>query len=147
MRRREIDQKREEAEAAKIRVQDHGDRRQTLLDNRKRADDDYQQSQNPIKAQRREIKEKETRFSSLMRDQGQQQQSVSANMARLLSAIRQDKNFLQKPLGPLGNHVRLLKPVWSSVLEKSFGGSLDAFIVTSKQDQNRLSDHMHRCNW
>lgn len=68
-------------------------------------------------------------------------------MSRLTSAIRQDDGFIQKPVGPLGSHVRLLKPLWSSILEKSFGAALNSFIVTSKQDQSRLSSLMKRVGW
>lgn len=68
-------------------------------------------------------------------------------MSRLLNSIQQDDNFLQKPVGPLGNHVQLLKPLWSSILEKSFGGALETFIVTSKQDQSRLSALMQKIGW
>lgn len=68
-------------------------------------------------------------------------------MTRLLAAIRQDDGFQQKPVGPMGNHVRLLKPLWSRILEKSFGGALEAFIVTSKEDQLRLSAMMQKVGW
>lgn len=68
-------------------------------------------------------------------------------MSRLVSAIKEDQGFLQKPVGPVGQHVRLLKPLWSSVLEKSFGGALSSFIVTSKQDQSRLSALMQKVAW
>lgn len=68
-------------------------------------------------------------------------------MSRLLSAIRQDDGFQLRPVGPVADHVRLLKPLWSSILEKSFGGALDSFIVTSKDDQLRLSGIMQRVGW
>lgn len=94
-----------------------------------------------------DVQQCEERLNSLLRDRGQQQQGYPPNMPRLLNAIRQDNGFQQKPVGPLGTHVRLLKPLWSSILEKSFGGALNSFIVTSKQDQNRLSDLMQRTGW
>ena len=93
------------------------------------------------------MKHCEERLESLVRDRGQQQQAYPQNMSRLLSAIRQDDGFQQRPVGPVANHVRLLKPLWSSVLEKSFGGALDSFIVTSKDDQLRLSSMMQRVGW
>ena len=82
-----------------------------------------------------------------MKDRGQQQQAYPPNMSRLLNAIRQDDGFQQRPVGPVANHVRLLKPLWSSILEKSFGGALDSFIVTSKDDQLRLSGLMQKVGW
>lgn len=65
---------------------------------------------------------------------------------RLVSSIQKEaSSFSQKPLGPLGAHVRLLKPEWASILEKFFGDGLNAFIVRSKSDQSKLSDLMRRC--
>ena len=100
-----------------------------------------------MKYKRTDVQHSEDRLNSLIRDRGQQQQSYPPNMQRLLSAIRQDDGFQQKPIGPMGAHVRLLKPIWSSILEKSFGGALESFIVTSKQDQTRLSRLMDRNGW
>ena len=93
------------------------------------------------------MKSCEERLQSLMRDRGQQQQAYPPNMSRLLSAIGQDDGFQQRPVGPIANHVRLLEPRWSSVLEKSFGAALDSFIVISKDDQLRLSGIMQRVGW
>lgn len=86
-------------------------------------------------------------MNNLLKDRGQQQGAYPPNMPRLVNAIRQDDGFIQKPVGPMGSHVRLLKPLWSSVLEKSFGAALNSFIVTSKQDQSRLSSLMQRVGW
>lgn len=96
---------------------------------------------------RDEIQQCEETLSILVKDHGKQQGAYSGNMPQLLKAIREDQGFLQKPVGPIGDHVRLLKPLWSSVLEKSFGGALSSFIVTSKQDQSRLSVVMQRVAW
>ena len=68
-------------------------------------------------------------------------------MPLLLRAIRDDDRFREKPVGPVGNHIRLLKPEWSSILEKALGGTLSSFIVTSMPDQSLLSDVMKRVNW
>ena len=86
-------------------------------------------------------------MNNLLKDRGQQQGAYPPNMPWLINAIRQDNGFIQKPVGPMGSHVRLLKPVWSSILEKSFGAALNSFVVTSKQDQSRLSSLMHRVGW
>lgn len=96
---------------------------------------------------RSEIRNCEDRLNTMVRDRGQQQGAYKPSMPRLLNAIRQDEGFLQAPVGPMGNHVRLLKPLWSSVLEKSLGGALDTFIVTNKKDQARLSILMQKVQW
>ena len=108
---------------------------------------EYAKSQAPISSKRDEVQQCEERLNTLVRDRGQQQGAYKPSMPRLLNAIRQDDGFLQKPVGPLGNHVQLLKPLWSSILEKSFGAGLETFIVTSKQDQSRLSVLMQKVGW
>ncbi|KAL2056405.1 hypothetical protein ABVK25_003428 [Lepraria finkii] len=139
LRRAEIEEKREEANAAKRRCRAHEDELPALEDNRSWAEREYNETLEPMKYKRTDVQHSEDRLNSLIRDRGRQQQSYPSNMQRLLSAIRQDDGFQQKPIGPMGAHVRLLKPLWSSILEKSFGGALESFIVTSKQDQTRLS--------
>ena len=67
-------------------------------------------------------------------------------MPILLREIGRENSFSQKPIGPVGNHVRLLKPEWSSQLEKAFGATLTSFIVTSKRDMEILSRIMKRVN-
>lgn len=68
-------------------------------------------------------------------------------MPALLRAIRDERSFNEPPVGPVGQHVRLLKPEWSSVLENSLGSTLGSFVVTSKQDLNTLSNIMQRVKW
>ncbi|KAK4099924.1 P-loop containing nucleoside triphosphate hydrolase protein [Parathielavia hyrcaniae] len=41
---------------------------------------------------------------------------------------------------------KLLKPEWSSILEKTFGTSLNAFLVTSKRDESLLRRMMNELN-
>ena len=147
LRRSEIEERRQEASAAKVHLREHENELPALEDNRARALEECRGFQEPVRRKRSEIQECESRLNSLLKDRGQQQQAYPPNMTRLLSVIRQDDGFQQRPIGPIGNHVRLLKPLWSSVLEKSFGGALEAFIVTCKEDQSRLSAMMQRVGW
>lgn len=67
-------------------------------------------------------------------------QDAYPNLPALLRAIEQNRpRFTAMPVGPIGRHVSLLEPSWSSVLEKSFGTSLYGFIVTSLDDQKVLT--------
>jgi chromosome segregation ATPase len=68
-------------------------------------------------------------------------------MPQLLSAIARERSFNQRPVGPVGNHVRLKKPEWSAVIEQSLNNTLNSFIVTSKKDMNILMQIMQRVNW
>lgn len=147
LRRTEIEGKREEATSAKAHLREHDNELPALEDNKTRAKEEYDACQDPLKRKRSEVLECEAHLESLLEDRGQQQQAYPPNMTRLLSAIRQDDGFHQRPIGPIGNYVQLLKPLWSSLLEKSLGGALEAFIVTSKEDQTRLSAMMQRVGW
>ena len=146
-RRAEIEEKKEAATEARTRMRAHEDELAALEDNRSRADKEHQNSQSEIKKKRTEVQTVEGQLNSLIRNRGQQQSAYPTDMPRLLRAIGLDDEFKEKPIGPIGNHVRLLSPQWSSILEKQFGGALDSFIVTSKTDQIRLSGHMQRTKW
>ena len=147
LRRAEIEEKREQAVTAKREFRECEAELPALEDSRDLASREVEDSLEEIKAKKMDVQQCTERLDSLKRDRGQQQQAYPPNMPRLLNAIRQDDGFQQKPVGPLGTYVRLLRPLWSSILEKSFGGALDSFIVTSKQDQNRLSGLMQRVGW
>ncbi|OCK84901.1 putative DNA repair protein Rad18 [Lepidopterella palustris CBS 459.81] len=104
---------------------------------------------NPTLAEKQEhIKRSEGMIRNLTRDRGNWAAPYDSNLPNLLRAIQNEQRFRVPPVGPMGRHVQLLKPEWSSILEKQFGGSLNAFVVTSKADQNLLSELMRktRCN-
>jgi chromosome segregation ATPase len=44
----------------------------------------------------------------------------------------------------MGRHIRIKKPEWTSQIERTLGGNLEAFVVTCKEDQALLSDMMKR---
>ena len=144
---KEIGRKRSEAQEARNQIRVHEDELPALEDNKKRANGQLLECQSMFKDRRAGVQEAESRLSATTRDRGQQQSAYPPTMPRLLSAIRQDDGFEEKPVGPIGNHVRLLKAEWSSVLEKQLGSSLDSFIVTGKRDQIRLQGHMQRIKW
>ena len=68
-------------------------------------------------------------------------------LRRLLQAIENDNRFGEKPMGPLGRHVKLLNADWGYILEKQFGSTLNGFVVTSKSDQTILAELMRKCQW
>ena len=143
----EIEEKQRDAAAAKERLRQHERGINALEEDQRSAERVLRESQGPIISKKSEIQEHEQRLDGLLRDRGQQQGAYPASMPRLLHAIEQDGGFRQLPVGPVGKHVRLLNPVWSKVLEKFFGGALNSFIVTSKEDQNRLSNLMQQHRW
>ena len=146
-RRREIDKRKEDAAQAKTNLKEHENELPGLEANKARAENEKIDADENLRKQKQSVEEAWQNLDVLLRDRGQQQSAFPANLPRLLKAIEEDNGFRQKPVGPLGRHVRLTKPAWSSILEKSFGQSLDSFIVTSKEDQIRLSSLMQRINW
>ncbi|CAK7209042.1 Structural maintenance of chromosomes protein 6 [Sporothrix curviconia] len=65
-------------------------------------------------------------------------------MPQLVSLIERDGRFSMKPIGPLGSKIRVQKPTWAPILEKTIGSSLNGFIVTSQSDQQHLSSLIKR---
>ncbi|KAI9834239.1 MAG: hypothetical protein M1819_003077 [Sarea resinae] len=143
--------KREEIETAKEAANEARVQYDLQVNDTSRLEDDFRMAKEmveehkvPLETKRAEYQQCKNQLDSLVRDRGQQHGAFHENMPTLLRAIGQESGFQNKPVGPIGNHVRLLKPVWSSILERSFGQTLTSFIVTSKQDQTLLSRIMQR---
>lgn len=100
-----------------------------------------------VDGKKNDIAQAENRLRALAREDGQRQSGFPDKMPQLLRAIQQERSFTSRPIGPVGSHVTLLKPKWSSILESSFGQTLSSFIVTCKRDQSLLSSIMSRVNW
>ncbi|KAL8807129.1 MAG: hypothetical protein Q9200_004795 [Gallowayella weberi] len=140
----EIDEKRSQLADAKKRVEEHDSGLNHLEAERRQALQVLERSKEPISDKRQEVQRCEERLNSLVKDKGKQEGAYHPALPRLLRAIQEHEGFQQIPIGPIGYHVRLKKPFWSSILEKSFGGMLNSFIVTSKPDQARLTELMAR---
>lgn len=65
-------------------------------------------------------------------------------MGGVLRMIDNERNFREKPVGPIGTKMRLKKPMWSSILEQTFGGVLDGFVVTCEEDRRLLAEILRR---
>ena len=146
-RRRELDQKNEVVSQLKQNIEEHKSLRPALEDHQARAERSLLNARENVGKHKETIEEAQQRLDTLVRDRGQQHSAYPAGLPRLQKAIQEDSGFRERPVGPLGTYVRLTKPAWSSVLEKSFGQTLDSFIVTNKEDQIRLSSLMQRVNW
>lgn len=143
----EIEASREQATEARRIYEEHNEKLPALEEVRREAEMALQRSKEALEPKRAEIRICEERISNLQRNRNEQASAFPPGMPQLLRAIKEDAGFREQPVGPIGKHIRLLKPVWSSILEKSFGATLNGFIVTSKQDQIRLSGLMRKVNW
>ena len=146
-RQEEIAQRRAEADEAEEKLNQHQGGFKNLQDALNDAEQNAKQVTIPIQKQKKEIDQAETLLKSLSRDRGQTLSGFSEKMPQLLAAIAREKSFNQRPVGPVGNHVRLKKPEWSAVIEQSLNNTLNSFIVTSKKDMNILMQIMQRVNW
>jgi chromosome segregation ATPase len=93
------------------------------------------------------IRSTEGRIRTFEREKGDWTTAYSPSLGNLLRAIASESRFREKPVGPLGRHVALLKPRWSDILEKQAGVSLKGFAVTSNGDQVVLSELMRRTKY
>ncbi|PMD14070.1 P-loop containing nucleoside triphosphate hydrolase protein [Hyaloscypha hepaticicola] len=100
----------------------------------------------PLATKRKEVDDARERLSNLNSDRGNDMAGFDPKMSRVLQQIRNDAGFREKPIGPLGRHIRLLKSEWSHVLESTMNAALTSFIVTSKPDQMRLSNILRQNN-
>ncbi|KAK3117191.1 Structural maintenance of chromosomes protein 6 [Teratosphaeriaceae sp. CCFEE 6253] len=89
-----------------------------------------------------EFSEAKRSLLEMGRSQGHPFAGYNQNMEKLVRAVDQETRWRHKPVGPMGRHVRLLKPKWSHQIEKTFGAALNAFVVTTNDDKRLLSDLM-----
>ncbi|KAJ9359506.1 DNA repair protein [Paecilomyces variotii] len=140
----ELEQKQEEASEARKQYEEHQKDTNRVKDNIKKAEEDHNSKIAPVEKVKSDIEQAENVLRSLTKDRGTQDAGFDPKLPMLLRAIRNDNSFSKQPVGPIGHHVRLLKPKWSSILETSFGATLTSFVVTSKRDMNILSNIMKR---
>ncbi|KAL2752186.1 hypothetical protein ACRALDRAFT_2030407 [Sodiomyces alcalophilus JCM 7366] len=97
-----------------------------------------------VSVKRQEINQAADRVHNLRSKNTSPYASFGPNTPQLLKAIERDTGFERQPVGPIGTHIQLLNPIWSPVLESTFGQFLNGFLVASKRDQQRLLDLMRR---
>jgi structural maintenance of chromosomes protein 6 len=139
-----LEEAKEAANAAHEAFDAHEAGRSRLDTELEQAENQLKIHQEPTRRKRAEVDQRKEDLDSLSRDRGQQDLAYHRELPALLRAIQNERSFAERPIGPLGKHVRLLKPEWSSVLEKSFGATLNSFIVTNKRDMHTLNGIMNR---
>jgi chromosome segregation ATPase len=98
----------------------------------------------PIELKNKEIEQAKSQLENLNRQGGEMRTGRHPKIPTLLREIQKERSFQSPPVGPICDHVTLLKPKWSSVLENVLGGALNGFIVSSKRDSNILLAIMGR---
>ncbi|KAL1887645.1 Structural maintenance of chromosomes protein 6 [Sporothrix stenoceras] len=94
-----------------------------------------------VERKKEDVRAREIRIRSLQQSRGSSSpyDAYDNRMPQLLNLIERDGRFSRKPIGPLGAKIRVTKPIWAPILEKTFGASLNGFIVTNHSDQQHLS--------
>ena len=143
----EIEQAKEQANEAKTTFFSHGANAGALDKSKVEAEQQLTEFKRNLEAKRMQIQEAEDRLRRLERGQGQWLSGYHPSMRNVLQTLENEQHrFKERPIGPAGKYIRLLKPEWSSILEKSFGGFLESFCVTSKEDQALMSSILKRHN-
>ncbi|KAL4911815.1 hypothetical protein BDW62DRAFT_196104 [Aspergillus aurantiobrunneus] len=142
----ELEQAKQDAVEARKRSDDHQQHANRIYDDVNAAEHQEKAASPPVLQAKRDVEEAESVLRNLHKDGGSKISGFPDKMPALLRAIQQEQSFTERPVGPIGNFVTLLKPEWSSILESSFGATLNSFIVTSKRDQTILSEIMQRVN-
>jgi chromosome segregation ATPase len=145
----EVALKRQQIEEAKAGQQEASKEAESLRNSIKEMSVQCQGSQEGLKVakvaideKRREVQAIKRRIEEIVKGQGGKYDAYDRKMPLLIKAIEHDNGWREKPIGPIGSHIQILKPIWSSILEKTLGGVLNDFIVTSLTDQQRLQKHM-----
>ncbi|KAF8436427.1 P-loop containing nucleoside triphosphate hydrolase protein [Terfezia claveryi] len=109
-----------------------------------------QNIQRQISGKQDEIQRVRSREQELRIVQSQAMLAYGQNMQNLLRLIDDETrkgNWKEKPIGPLGRHMTLLKQDWSPILETIFGNGLSGFVVTNYDDQSLLRKLMYNNNY
>lgn len=109
-----------------------------------------QNAQRQVQNKQGEIETIRKRAQELRVVQNEYMAAYGPQMQNLLRAVDEEArkgNWKEKPIGPLGQHITLLKQDWSPILETIFGRGLSGFVVTNYDDQTLLRRLMSRYRW
>jgi chromosome segregation ATPase len=60
------------------------------------------------------------------------------NMPRLVQQVQAAHWYGEKPVGPLGQYVKLRNPIWAQALRAMMGWTMHAWAVTTERDRTQL---------
>ncbi|KAI9106206.1 P-loop containing nucleoside triphosphate hydrolase protein, partial [Phlyctochytrium arcticum] len=110
----------------------------------------YREARNQLRQFDGDIQSCRERITNLSRQQGNKLTAFGGpSIPRVVEMIndyqRQGKWRGQKPMGPLGVHVKLLRQEYASVIETLLGGTLNSFAVDNHQDLMTLKGILDQC--
>ncbi|KAF2211151.1 hypothetical protein CERZMDRAFT_44244 [Cercospora zeae-maydis SCOH1-5] len=139
-----LDELKAKAARAKEALNAHRAKLPDLAQAVKAAQDGLQHAEAPVKAAEQDEARARTARDRVTREQGRKWSPYHPKMEELCRTIDRESRFRTKPIGPMGLYVQLIKPQWGSLIEKTFGNSLDSFVVSSKYDQELLQSLSRR---
>jgi chromosome segregation ATPase len=95
---------------------------------------------------RTRVAEAQTLQDRLRSARGNRLAAYGPNIPQLMQSIEREKGWRQKPVGPIGVHLKLKDMEWAPVLESVIGNTLNAFCVTNHHDRRLLENHKRRTN-
>ncbi|KAI0414596.1 P-loop containing nucleoside triphosphate hydrolase protein [Xylaria grammica] len=140
----ELDKARQDEARIEEVIVEHRAGLKTLEGEEQRALERMREPTGIIAQKRSEVQAAESNLRALNQTRKDPLDAFDHRVRQLLKLIEDDHGFAQKPIGPLGTYVQLVKTQWMPILDKFLGGSLNGFIVESKPDQVRLMNHMDR---
>ncbi|RMD41022.1 hypothetical protein DV735_g4137, partial [Chaetothyriales sp. CBS 134920] len=132
------------AEQAKQARLQHANTRGQLESAQQMAREDEEKAKSLYNQKQEEVVRQSNHLQDVQKRQQVQDTAFHPSMPQILRDINRETRFNSRPIGPVGKHVKLLNPEWSSVLERSFGNTLSGFIVFSKADEHLLSSITRR---
>jgi len=130
-----------EAKASVTRNEEEGPR---LIQSRISAEEELGRIDAALGPKRKGVDSARYQLQELSQNQGDIMAGYDPRMAQLIRAIRNEPGFREKPVGPIGLHLKLLKPLWSHTIETTLGSTLNSFVVTSKSDASILQGILSR---
>lgn len=143
------DQRNAEAEVLRIQTEiaAHDQRNKDDQMDFQVAKQELEQASKSFQVKKTEIGNKQTNLRQISAAEGDFLKVFGPKLPTLLKAINNERGFRVKPVGPIGTYITLRNPKWLSILERFFGGTLQAFVVTSYEDSELLKRLMRSCGW
>jgi len=144
----EIEQAEADLEEAHRRFAEHPNAKEQLDRDKNTAELKLNDARNAQRQKNDDVERAQPALNQLSAGQPQPLAAYHSSVHSLLKAINQERRWKSQPVGPLAEHLRLLKPEWSSAIEMTLGkNTLEGFIVETKADQVLLSSIMKRIGW
>jgi chromosome segregation ATPase len=134
-----------EAAEAKRKYDDHPAGLDELERKMKTAELKRSDAADALQRKQADVADATTRLRNFQQGQGAHLGAYHQSIHAVIREINAERRWRVKPVGPLGEHMRILKPEWSSIIENFFGNALGSFVVEQKSDQALLSAIMQRC--